>query len=273
MQPTGDVLSGTTITAVFMRNKLEATSLVQTIRHIRQIAGELTILMADSSFNREFVELSKEKLFFVPYMEESVACFGAIVNKALELSSNSDNFIVFKESSSGSIPNPKHYRLGKGNYDLIMLKYPEVIILSNRYARYLASSGGSPSTANAIRDGFSSKMSLKQVIESPRDAARQYLTIIKFATVGTSGVIVNLVVLTLLKVWLSIILANALAVELSIINNFAWNDKYTFARLLKDGEKTNLLSRLTRFVKYNLISLVSLGVNEAVFFFSYSNGI
>ena len=274
MQPTANVLTQTTITAVFMSNKLEVARIVQTVRHIRQIASELTIVMTDSAFNRDLAELSMEKLFFVPYIKESVGRLGVVLSKALELSPNSNKFIVFKEASLGSIPDQKHFRLGRNNYDLIMLKDPEVIILSNRYARHLASSGETPSTKNASLNGFSSKMSLKQIIESPKDAARQQLTIIKFATVGGSGVIVNLVVLTLLKVWLGVILANALAVELSIINNFVWNDKYTFAiNSVKDGEKTNLLSKLTRLVKYNVVSLVSLGVNEAVFYFSYSNGI
>ena len=66
--------------------------------------------------------------------------------------------------------------------------------LSKRYAVHFASTGEIPSVNNAIRNGFSAPMSIPQIIRFPEDAIRQYATIIKFATVGASGVAVNLIV-------------------------------------------------------------------------------
>lgn len=45
------------------------------------------------------------------------------------------------------------------------------------------------------------------------------LTFVKFATVGASEVMINLAILPPLKVWLAIILANTVAVELNLINS------------------------------------------------------
>ena len=52
----------------------------------------------------------------------------------------------------------------------------------------------------------------------------------KFAIVGASGVGVNTAVLWMLHGQLGMVLflASAIAIEASILNNFAWNDRWTF---------------------------------------------
>lgn len=78
----------------------------------------------------------------------------------------------------------------------------------------------------------------------------------RFAVVGVSGIVVNMGVLALLtKVWdVNVDIAGLIAIELSIINNFVWNNFWTWS-----GEKKT--SIWNRFIKYHLVTLVSGGVN------------
>lgn len=78
----------------------------------------------------------------------------------------------------------------------------------------------------------------------------------KFLVVGGTGVLVNSLVLFLLyeKASLPLVPASALAVETAIINNFLLNNVWTF------GAKDFLPIRLA---KFNLVSLVGLGITTA----------
>jgi dolichol-phosphate mannosyltransferase len=110
------------------------------------------------------------------------------------------------------------------------------------------------------------------LLRSPREAIRQYSTLVSFALVGASGVAVNLLVLTIFKPLVGALIANAIAQEVSIANNFVWNDRFTFRSRSRVG-RFFALPRLYRFVKYNLVSLLSFAVNEMVFYLVYSHGI
>jgi putative flippase GtrA len=83
-----------------------------------------------------------------------------------------------------------------------------------------------------------------------RDCAR-LSRLPKFLLVGVTGVLVNSFALLILFQWarLPLVAASALATELAIINNFCWNDHWTFKR-------TRL--SLRRFAKFNLVSLAGL---------------
>jgi putative flippase GtrA len=86
---------------------------------------------------------------------------------------------------------------------------------------------------------------------------------VRFAAVGASGVGVNLAALWLLAGVLHLheVAASALAVEISILSNFALNDAFTFRdRVLRAGT-----GRLERLARYNLVSLVGLGVQLGTF--------
>jgi putative flippase GtrA len=78
----------------------------------------------------------------------------------------------------------------------------------------------------------------------------------KFALVGGSGALLNTAVLVLLyqRVHLPLLVASALAVELSIVHNFVWNDRWTFA------QQRWSFQRLARF---NAVSLGGLSVTAA----------
>jgi len=91
---------------------------------------------------------------------------------------------------------------------------------------------------------------LRDIVESHLSLA---IRLAKFAAVGSSGVAVNTLSLYLLheRVSLPLLLAQPLAVEVSIASNFLLNNRWTF-------EKSSIA--LTDFAKFNLISVGSLVV-------------
>jgi dolichol-phosphate mannosyltransferase len=82
--------------------------------------------------------------------------------------------------------------------------------------------------------------------------------------VGASGTVINEVLLYSLRAILGLILAQAVGVELSIINNFIWNDSFTFRQErnepigLNDQQQKGKLFRLS---KYNLLSIGTFALN------------
>lgn len=85
-------------------------------------------------------------------------------------------------------------------------------------------------------------------------------TFIKFAIVGTSGVLVNLGIFTLLLLaGMNKYIASPIAIELSIIWNFLLNNYWTFR-----WRKTSTRTRI-RGLKFNLVSFISLGVSYGTF--------
>jgi dolichol-phosphate mannosyltransferase len=88
---------------------------------------------------------------------------------------------------------------------------------------------------------------------------------LKFCVVGASGTLVYLGLLALFTEigGLFYALSAALAYEISILNNFAWNELWTF----RDKRASAGGSVLVRVLKFNLVSLVGLGIHEAVLTF------
>jgi len=89
-----------------------------------------------------------------------------------------------------------------------------------------------------------------------------YEQMIKFGIVGASGVLVNMGLLYFLteEIELYYILSAVIAVETSIISNFALNEIWTFVEKGKEGIK-NLFKR---FFKFNGISIAGMGINVAI---------
>ena len=86
---------------------------------------------------------------------------------------------------------------------------------------------------------------------------------IRFGIVGLSGVFIDMAVLFLLSdptmVGWNLTRSKILAAETAIINNFVWNDLWTFrdfSKRQRGGKAT-----LRRFLKFNLICLVGLTIN------------
>lgn len=86
---------------------------------------------------------------------------------------------------------------------------------------------------------------------------------VRFGTVGASGVVVDMGILFLLAdpkmLGLNLSLSKAFAAEVAIINNFAWNELWTFGDI--SATQGNFRSRLGRFAKFNLICLTGISLS------------
>ncbi len=88
---------------------------------------------------------------------------------------------------------------------------------------------------------------------------------IKFCVVGLSGVIVNLSILISLTEIAGLFYAfsNAIAVMTAIINNFIWNDLWTF----RDRQTSTRTPIIARLAKFSLICSMGFGINEGILLF------
>lgn len=86
---------------------------------------------------------------------------------------------------------------------------------------------------------------------------------ILFCLVGLSGVFVDMIVLYLLHdpstLGWGLTRSKIVAAEVAIINNFLWNDRWTFKDL--SSQQKGLRKQVKRFLKFNLICLVGLIIN------------
>ena len=86
--------------------------------------------------------------------------------------------------------------------------------------------------------------------------------------VGFSGLFVDMVVTAILieGVGLPAFLSSALAIETAIVNNFLWNDAWTFADVAQ--QQKGWAARFQRFYKFNSVCLIGaalqLGITQLV---------
>ncbi len=89
---------------------------------------------------------------------------------------------------------------------------------------------------------------------------RRYL---KFGLVGGSGVIVDMAILFLLAdprtFHLNLSLSKTIAAEVAIINNFAWNDLWTFRD--RSAARPGVRALLQRLLKFNVVCLAGVVLN------------
>ncbi len=114
------------------------------------------------------------------------------------------------------------------------------------------------------RERGESKLGLSDIFEFIKNVwwirLRSSRTFMKFAVVGASGIIVNLGFFTLfMMLGLNKYIASPIAIELSIVWNFLFNNYWTFR-----GRKTHDRTRV-RGVKFNLVSVLALGLSYATF--------
>jgi dolichol-phosphate mannosyltransferase len=81
---------------------------------------------------------------------------------------------------------------------------------------------------------------------------------LRFALVGLSGVFVDLAAFYLLRVNLGLPIARStmLSAEVAVVNNFLWNDLWTFGDISQRQPGTR--QRLKRFLKFNLVCLAGI---------------
>jgi putative flippase GtrA len=85
----------------------------------------------------------------------------------------------------------------------------------------------------------------------------------KFNAVGGVGIVVQLAALALLRSWLKLdyLLATGLAVEVAVLHNFLWHERFTWA----DRPAARPFRSLVRMVKFNVSNgAVSIGGNLLV---------
>lgn len=92
---------------------------------------------------------------------------------------------------------------------------------------------------------------------------------IRYGTVGLSGVLVDMALFYLLveTAGLSLVASKVIAAEVAIINNFLWNDAWTFADVAQ--KQRGWRSRLKRLLKFNVICLTGLILDVVVLKFFY----
>lgn len=99
---------------------------------------------------------------------------------------------------------------------------------------------------------------IKAFLNSP--TLRRY---VRFGSVGATGVVVDMSVLFLLSapkmLALNLSLSKALAAEIALVNNFVWNELWTFGDI--SVAQNHLRARLGRFGKFNLICLAGIGLS------------
>jgi dolichol-phosphate mannosyltransferase len=128
------------------------------------------------------------------------------------------------------------------------------------------------------REIGSSKMRMRTIIEYAQQVAdialysfvnhgsaawREWKRVFKFGIVGISGIVVNLGILFLLVEFsaLNKDLASPIAIELSVLNNFIWNDLWTFG----SAENQKVSSRWQRLATFNIVSVGGAAINYGIF--------
>ncbi len=87
------------------------------------------------------------------------------------------------------------------------------------------------------------------VLSSQRERHRTFLRWLKFNAVGGIGIVVQLAALSVFRSWMNLdyLLATGLAVEIAVIHNFLWHERFTWA----DRPATRWVHSLFRLVKFN----------------------
>jgi dolichol-phosphate mannosyltransferase len=175
----------------------------------------------------------------------------------------SDIFAIKKDViSSRPLNNPKNNNLleilGKGNWkeekEISLDPYllPEYLFVSHRF-----------SLVQYVLQLLS--ISFFSIQHRDRAGWKEIRNIIKFGIVGITGIFVNTGILYILSEIFNIfyLISSVIAIELSIINNFVWNDVWTFG-----NEKNQKISRVTRrFLSYQIVSIGGILINVCVLFF------
>ncbi|MDO8873222.1 MAG: glycosyltransferase family 2 protein [Methanoregula sp.] len=135
------------------------------------------------------------------------------------------------------------------------------------------------------REIGSSKLKLKTIVEYAQQVIditlfsflhhesavwREWKRVFKFGLVGISGIVVNMGLLWYLTefVGLYYLVSSLFAIELSILNNFIWNDLWTF----KAGASHKLSSRLHRLISFHVVSAGGLVINMGILYLLTSVG-
>jgi dolichol-phosphate mannosyltransferase len=135
------------------------------------------------------------------------------------------------------------------------------------------------------REIGSSKLKLKTIIDYAQQvvdialfsishhesaAWKEWKRVFKFGLVGLSGIVVNMVVLWYLTEFVGFyyLVSSLFAIELSILNNFVWNDLWTF----RAGTSHKHPSRWHRLISFHIVSAGGLVINMGILYLLTSVG-
>jgi dolichol-phosphate mannosyltransferase len=121
-----------------------------------------------------------------------------------------------------------------------------------------------------------SKVTWKQYVEYLQHLVRLRFSLwpitrfLRFGVVGFSGVFVDLGIFYLLRTGLGLALTRSsiFSSEIAIINNFLWNDLWTFADISQKQKGTR--QRFRRFLKFNLVCLSGVILNALIVNFLFN---
>lgn len=128
------------------------------------------------------------------------------------------------------------------------------------------------------RESGASKLKIRTMLEYARQvfdislysfthhesaAWREWTRVFRFGIVGITGIVVNLGILFLLVEFFSLNkdLASPVAIEISILNNFLWNDLWTFG----SDERSKTSGMWHRLFAFNAVSVGGAAINYAIF--------
>ncbi len=94
---------------------------------------------------------------------------------------------------------------------------------------------------------------------------------LRFGAVGLSGVFVDLTIFHLIRTVINLGLTRStiLSAEVAILNNFLWNDLWTFGDISR--KQTGKRQRFKRFWKFNIVCLAGIIIQTLVVNFLYNN--
>ena len=96
---------------------------------------------------------------------------------------------------------------------------------------------------------------------------------LRFGVVGLSGVFVDMILLYLLSdpstLHLGLTRSKIIASEIAVINNFLWNDFWTFRDI--SSQQKGWQKRIKRFLKFNFICLFGMGLNLLILNLIYNH--
>ncbi|HEY9810911.1 MAG TPA: glycosyltransferase [Halomicronema sp.] len=163
-------------------------------------------------------------------------------------------FLVRREAISGVTMNPLGYKI-------------LIEVLGRGKIKWISEVG----YVFQERQEGESKVTSRQYIEYIQHLLRLRLSLwpierfLRFAIVGFSGVFVDMAILYLLHDGifnLPLTRSKIIAAEFAIINNFLWNDIWTFGDI--STHQRSKRKRIKRFLKFNLICLTGLFLNVAL---------
>ncbi|ELS31009.1 MULTISPECIES: glycosyltransferase [Pseudanabaena] len=171
-------------------------------------------------------------------------------------------FIVRRSAIANCAMNPLGYKilievLGRGNIGSVMevgyvfqeRQEGESKVTWRQYVDYIL---------HLLR--LRSRGRITKLREKFRTPIKRFLS---FGLVGLSGVFLDMTILYLLSdeytLHWGLTRSKIIASEIAIINNFLWNDLWTFRDF--SSQQTGWGKRMKRFLKFNLICLVGIGLN------------